>query len=631
MTGEPPTGVYWGDTRIIGQLVYFLDDQRILPTGVDREGFSLTYTYNTAHGSFTRRVEVVYGGLIERVSHAPSGLVLRLTPDFSDIFEVRGVVSRDSLGVPKPVAKLSSEGDGVLVHYLGTDSRARVFKVKANGRLTLNDGLEATPRSGDLTLKVLLTNRVRRPSVTYAKYTEDFPRISADDDLLVRAYESSARDLFSLLEAPPNSWFPLAGVPYFNCVFGRDSLIVGFQTLMFSPRISLSVLERLSTHIGRKVDKHTEEEPGKVVHEVRRGELSGRLTPFKAYYGSVDATPLFVALYHEFKAFHPSTPPNSTVERAARMGLEWVTSKIDTHGFLGYTPGVLRNQGWKDSDDSVFHSDGSPLRPPIYLVEAQGYADLALRLAASMGGDQSRRLLEKSSHLREKIGAAFWSPKINYYSEALDGEGERAEIVTSNPGHLLWSGSVEHAQAERIASMLSDPEQLNSGYGVKTLGFHELRHDAESYHNGSVWPHDNSLIIKGLSDYGFTQELDELVSGLLKAYKALGINGFPEHYSGFKACGDLKPKPLGCYPQAWAAGAVFLVTQAILGISVTRGDEGYVVRIKPHLPARLSRLKVGDLHVLGGRLRVDVVRVGGDLKVRYEFTVKPSVQFRVEV
>jgi len=133
VTGEPPTGVYWGDTRIIGQLVYFLDDQRILPTGVDREGFSLTYTYNTAHGSFTRRVEVVYGGLIERVSHAPSGLVLRLTPDFSDIFEVRGVVSRDSLGVPKPVAKLSSEGDGVLVHYLGTDSRARVFKVKRMG------------------------------------------------------------------------------------------------------------------------------------------------------------------------------------------------------------------------------------------------------------------------------------------------------------------------------------------------------------------------------------------------------------------------------------------------------------------------------------------------------------------
>ncbi len=620
-----------GDTRVIGRLAYFLDGRRVLPTGVVRRGFSLIYKYDAGDTSFTRMVEVLHGGLVERVSSAPRGLAVRLTPDFSDIFEVRGLVSRDSLGVPKPAAELISADGGALVRYLGTDGRKRTFSVKADGVLTLNSGLEATPRSGGLTLKILFGDRVRRPSKTYAEYSEDFPRISTDDALLAGAYESSMRDLFSLLEAPPKKCFPLAGVPNFNCVFGRDSLIVGFQTLMFSPGIALSVLERLSELIGRRVDGYTEEEPGKVVHEVRGGELSGRFTPFKAYYGSVDATPLFVALYHEFMVTHPGTPLGAGVGRAAEAALEWVVSKVDAQGFLGYTPGVLRNQGWKDSDDSVFHSDGSPLQPPIYLVEAQGYAERALRLAAHVGGERSGELLERSRRLRGRIGEAFWSQRIGYYSEAVDGVGGQADIVTSNPGHLLWSGSVEHPQAERIASKLSDPDELNSGYGVKTLGFHEVRHDAESYHNGSVWPHDNSLIIKGLSDYGFSEELGELVTGFLSAYRALGIDGFPEHYSGFRAGGDRRPRPLGCYPQAWAAGSVFLVVQAILGIGVAHGDHGYVVRIHPHLPPRMGRLKLGDLHVLGGRFRVDVERVGGDLRVRYDFSVKPRVEFRVEV
>ncbi|MEM3711660.1 MAG: hypothetical protein QW453_06415 [Thermoprotei archaeon] len=633
VTGEPPTGVYFGDTRIIRSLEYTLDSQRVLPNTVRKVDFSLVYKYDTPLGGFTRSVEVGYGGLIERVNPAPPNLRLRLTPDFSDIFEVRGIVSRDSLGLPKPKPSLTRAGEDIVVRYTGTDGRDLGFIVRTSMGILLDGGLEASPMGSDLTLHILFKKRLRKPLNTYRRHVDVFPKISSDNHLLVDAYESSVRDLFSLLEFPPRRCFPLAGVPYFNCVFGRDSLIVGLQTLMFFPKIGLDVLETLATHIGRRVDPYTEEEPGRVVHEIRRGEISGRLTPFKSYYGSVDSTPLFVALYHEFVNLHPNINLSEDVGEAVELGLNWVTSKLDGQGLLGYFPGVLRNQGWKDSEDSVFYSDGSPLVPPIYLVEAQGYAEWALRLASNTRDhNYGRGLLEIARRIREKIEAAFWSSKIGYYSEAVDGRGRSAEIVTSNPGHLLWSGSVGRLQAGRIASKLVDPNHLNSGYGVKTLGFHEPRHNPESYHNGSIWPHENSLIIKGLSEYGFNDELGEIVSGFLKAYKSLGLGGFPEHYSGVSEDSGAKPKPLGCYPQAWAAGAVFLVTQAMLGISVARENHEYIVRIQPRLPENLTRIKIGDLYVLGGRLRVSVEKAScGEYKVTHEFTVKPKVEFRVEV
>jgi glycogen debranching enzyme len=631
-TGEPPTGVYYGDTRVIGKLRYTVAGRRVQPDSFKRDGLRLVYNYSTASGEFTRTIEPFYWGVIEHVKPAPHGLRVIIGPDFSDIFEVRGMVDRGALGLSKSQARVSSVNGAVHIHYRGVDMKERGFSIQGEAaKFTVNSGVEVMPLSDDLTFMISVGHGKKKPQATYMEPLGAFPTLSSDNAALVAAYESGCRDLFSLLEKPPSSWFPLAGVPYFNCVFGRDAITVGLQTLVFQPKIALDTIRRLSTHIGRKYDAYTAEEPGKVVHEVRTGELSGLLTPFKAYYGSVDATALFVALYYKLRLLHPKIRLTESIEEAVNMSVNWVASRIERDGLLGYFPGVLRNQGWKDSDDSVFHADGSPPTPPIFLVEPQGYADLALRLAAQLSARRDgEKLMSLARKLRERITQKFWWNSKSYFGEALDGNGRLAEIVTSNPGHLLWSGSIEPQLARRVASILVDTEELNSNYGVKTLGFGQPRHQAESYHNGSIWPHDNSLILRGLSAYGLDEEFQEILGGFLRAYVDLGLGGFPEHYSGVKPSGG-PPKPLGCYPQAWSAGAIFLVVQSLVGLDVELGEEGYSLHIKPHLPAWIGRLKVGDLHVLGGALRLEVERVGHNVKLKHDFVVEPRVPFRLEV
>lgn len=624
ITGEPPTGIYFGDTRVVGGLHYTLGGVRLKPVGAARSGFTITYTYDVG---FTRIVGAARCGLVERVVGAPSGLRLVLRPDFSDIFEVRGVIVRGRLGVPKPQPSVVVRRGGVAeVLYRGVGGFSAGFRVSSSGRLLIRGGLlEVEAQGSELALRIAGRGRLRPPTRPYTRFLADTPHLESDNPTLRALYHSCVRDLFSLLEDPPQSCFPLAGVPDFNTVFGRDSIITSFQTLLFNPRIGADTLARLGRLVGVRVDPQTEEEPGKIIHELRRGELSSRYTPFRSYYGSVDSTPLYVALYHEYRAVHPDVEIDPAASRAAAMGAGWLASRLRSQGLLGYVPGVLRNQGWKDSGGSVFHTDGSDPKPPIFLVEVQGYAEWALRVAGRATGDGE--LSKLAAGLRGRIASDFWCARTGYFGEALDGGGRLAEIVTSNPGHLLWSGSVDRGFASKIAATLADRGRLNSGYGVKTLGFGEPRHDPESYHNGSVWPHENSLILKGLSDYGFEEEFLDILEGYLAAYTTLGLGGFPEHYSGVRP--PEKPRALGCYPQAWAAGSAFMVVQALLGLRVGVDGEGHYVVIQPRLPRSVGRIKVGDLYVFGGRLRVEVERKGVEPRVRAHFTVEPKVGCRM--
>lgn len=323
--------------------------------------------------------------------------------------------------------------------------------------------------------------------------------------------------------------FPLGGIPWFNCVFGRDSIVTAMQTLAFIPSIAESVIKRLAELIGRSRDEEREEEPGKIIHERREGEVSGSVLPFRRYYGTIDATPLYlmlVARYAKQSGVDSIKPFKDGIE----LALRWLLDKLnkDELGLLGYSGGVLSNQGWKDSWDSVFDSSGELLGYPRYLIEVQGYVFEALSRMDEVFPGQG--LGSIANRVRDKIGL-FWSSELGFFAEAIDGGGRLADVYTSNPGHLLWTHAINSVDARKAAEVLMG-DRLFTGYGIKTLGFGEPRHDPTSYHNGSIWPHDNSIILKGLADYGLCEEFSAGSKAMLNAFKQLGLPGLPELYTG---------------------------------------------------------------------------------------------------
>ncbi|HKO15413.1 MAG TPA: amylo-alpha-1,6-glucosidase, partial [Gemmatimonadaceae bacterium] len=410
-----------------------------------------------------------------------------------------------------------------------------------------------------------------------------------------------------------------AGIPWYSTVFGRDSIITSLQTLPLTPRIAADTLRYLASWQGTKEDRYTEEQPGKILHELRRGELarSGEI-PHVPYYGSVDATPLWVVLLHETWRWTGDLALVRELMPNALRALEWIDryGDLDGDGFVEYASTSERglvNQGWKDSSDGVPFPDGRLPAPPIALVEVQGYVyDARVRAAAlcDVLGDAARaeRLRSEAAGLRERILERFWLEEPGTFALALDRDKRPVPTVTSNAGHLLWSRVPDPARAARTAAVLLAPRMF-SGWGIRTLSAAHPVYNPMSYHDGSVWPHDNALIVLGLSHYGHVREALPVVAAMQEAAAQLEFHRLPELFCGMTRGSGLQPVlyPVSCSPQAWASGAFFMFLQAVLGL-LPDAPAGVLHVRDPRLPTGVDELTITGLHIGGSRVALQFRR-----------------------
>jgi len=450
------------------------------------------------------------------------------------------------------------------------------------------------------------------------RWLGDAPRLETDCDALHHAYERSLDDLAALrFPADPErrtECLPAAGLPWFMTLFGRDSLITSYQALPFLPTLAHTTLRTLAARQGTQVDDFRDEEPGKMLHEIRFGELASTgQVPHSPYYGAADTTPLFLVVLDEYERWTGDAALVRELEPHARAALRWIDQygDLDGDGYVEYqtrNPETgLANQCWKDSWNSILFADGRVAQGPIATCEIQGYVYdakcRAARLARELWDDETfaDRLQAEAERLRIRFHEDFWLPDRGCYALALDGDKQPVDSLTSNVGHLLWSGIAERDEAAQVARTLM-AQPLFSGWGVRTMAEGEGGFNPVEYHNGTVWPHDNSLIAAGLRRYGHAEEAGRIATALLDAAPYFAYR-LPEVFAGFSRALTHAPVlyPTACSPQAWAAAAPLLLLTATLGLEP--GPDG--VRADPALPPQFGHVALDGVH--GPRTRADVV------------------------
>ena len=563
---------------------------------------------------------------VESFAETPHELVLSwdFESDFADVFEVRGF-RRETRGTLLPVehttsaVRLSYRGcDGVLrtSHLLFDPAPSELSPTRAVHRLALRPGARVdlgltvsavvAPSSVPASLgrgEVMSRRREGRE-----RHTAATAQIRTDHEYVNEWLARSRSDLHMLLTDTPQGPITYAGIPWYVAPFGRDSIIVALQLLPFEPEIARGTLRFLAAHQGRQIDDFTDQEPGKILHELRGGELAAcREIAFIPYYGSVDATPLFVILLAEYLKWTHDRALALELWPVLERALEWMTGpgRLGDDDYLRYvcrSSRGLANQGWKDSFDAVMHADGRLAGSPIALVEVQAYLYAALVGAADVAEVLDRRdrvtpWRERARRLRERFERDFWMESEGYYALALDGEGQPCRVISSNPGHCLWAGIVDDARADRVGKRLL-AEDLFSGWGLRTLSTRERRYNPMSYHDGSVWPHDTAIAALGLRRYGATEPFVALCTGLVEA--ALHCDGLrvPELFCGFPRLPGFGPTryPVACSPQAWATGVVFHLLQGMLGLCPDARDNRLNL-VDPVLPPWLSWIELHGLRL----------------------------------
>ena len=446
---------------------------------------------------------------------------------------------------------------------------------------------------------------VRRRGEERAQRHDETTRIVISHDGLTGWLRRSRGDLHMLETSTPEGSIPYAGIPWYVAAFGRDSLITALQMLPFEPQMARGTLRFLARHQGTHDDPFTDQEPGRILHELRRGEMAAcREIPFIPYYGSVDATPLFVILFAEYLRWTGDHLLAEELRPNLDLALRWILGPGEDEAYLTYTrrsPVGLANQGWKDSHDAIMHASGELALPPIALVEAQGYKYAALlggaEITEALGGGDGARLRDTARRLRERFEADFWQEPEGFYALALDGAGKPCRVISSNPAHCLWTGIVDERRAEPVAAHLLSNEMF-SGWGLRTLSSRERLYNPMSYHNGSVWPHDTAIAAAGLRRYGRTEAFLSMAGALFEA--ALEWEGarMPELFCGFSRSRGLGPTryPVACSPQAWAAGVPFHLLGAMLGL-FPDARENRLSLIHPVLPPWLDRVEIRDLRL----------------------------------
>ncbi len=616
------------------------------------------------HYVHIRRRQLIDNDFVEQITltnylrrELKLGVVIAFGADFADIFEVRGS-QRARRGEKKPPAVRGSE---VALSYRGLDGRemttclsfrpapSRIDEGEARYDVVLAPGEHATievfvsvscgdkrPRE-----RTAFARRVSQLEEEARQFRAGCARFGTDLGVLSRCLARSQSDLFALRVNLGRHAVLAAGIPWFCAPFGRDALLAGYESLLLNPELAVASLRMLAAYQGERDDPYTEEEPGKILHELRFGEMarSGE-SPHTPYYGSVDATPLFVVVAH---ATYEVTADLSLVEElrpALLAALAWIDGATDEGrrfaAYLKRSPRGLDNQGWKDSRDGVVFPDGRRAEAPIALVEVQGYCADAYRrgaaLCAALGeGALAATYAERATRLLAKIESELWLPEHGRYAFAVDATGAKLDTVVSNFGHLLWSRVPTQRRAERIADILCDRPSF-SGYGIRTLAAGQSAYNPLSYHNGTVWPHDNAVIARGMAQYGLRSAVAKIFEGMVASLAAFRDHRLPELFCGMDSeSGVLARYPVACSPQAWAAAAPYLHLQSILGITIDAPAGRLLVR-DPSLPPSLARvtihgLRVGDARVSlrfereGGRCHVDVLDVvGGDVRTSIELS-----------
>jgi glycogen debranching enzyme len=567
---------------------------------------------------FERLTLVNYGLLPIEISFS-----LQFDADFADIFEVRGV-KRDRRG-----CRLDDviEANRIVLAYKGLDQVTRKTTIEFSPAPDQVIGSEASyrrilaPKEQELfsisyAFEVNGTRPVRlspeaalheTAHVLNARRAEEC-RIHTSNHEFNGWLERSVADLRMMFTDTAYGIYPYAGVPWFNAPFGRDGIITALEFLWINPLVAKGVLSYLAAHQATEMIPERDAEPGKILHEVRRGEMAALdEIPFGRYYGSTDATPLFVMLagaYYERTGdlpFIQSIWPNIT------LALKWVESygDIDGDGFVESTRHSQRGlvqQGWKDSWDAISHEDGALPQGPVALCEVQGYVFAArqagARLAASLGDKESAaRLLAQAASLKQRFNEAFWCEHISSYALALDYRKRPCRVKASNAGHCLYAGIATDEYAKRVANTLLSDDCF-SGWGVRTLAASEVRYNPMSYHNGSIWPHDNAIIAAGLARYGLKAAANRILTGLFDASLFLDMRRLPELFCGFTRREGEGPTlyPVACAPQAWAAASVFLLLQTCLGLSID-ATESNVYFTSPLLPDWVQEVHIENLAV----------------------------------
>jgi glycogen debranching enzyme len=594
------------------------------------------------------RCRLLYGGsLHEQValtnfseSDALLPVVLSFAADFADIFEIQGHVRPERGRLLRPKQSM----DAVLLSYKGLDGVARRTWLRFFPQPESLCGEEAQfqfelPRGSTQSLFIRVgTEEEAAPSQTTFRTATHKLRESMEKRLSEGAHietsgllfnqwiERSRSDLALLTTALDTGPYPFAGIPWFATEFGRDAIVTALQTLWLNPALAAGVLGFLASTQAQETSAFRDAEPGKILHEMRRGEMAAlEEVPFGRYYGGVDTTPLFVILAGAYEARTGDTALTDRIWGALVAALNWIERRMEASptGFLDYSRGQksgLVNQAWKDSQDSIFHADGQFPKGPVAVVEVQGYVygafTAAAELAAARGDEEQSRIWSgRADSIRRAIEERFWVPEMEYYAIALDGGGAPCKVRASNPGHLLYCGVPDPARAAKVSKHLVGPG-LSSGWGIRTLAEGEARYNPMSYHNGSIWPHDTALCAYGMARYGNCAAAIDTLGAIFECAHHFGTR-LPELYCGFPRIEGQGPAPypVACQPQAWASGAVFMLLHAVLGVRIDgRRGEVHIDR-RPQLPIGIESLTIAGLGTGAGRLDLEFRRRDGEVAV----------------
>ncbi|QKS70660.1 amylo-alpha-1,6-glucosidase [Paenalkalicoccus suaedae] len=649
-------GLYTKDTRFLSEMTLTINKEKpIMLSSAADENYIAEIIMTNPHQETEeelllwresieiKRKRFIHDGVlyeqIQLTSFAPKPIVfnfeMTFEADFKDMFIIRGF-QHGEIGTKN---KTDVSTSSMTFHYSGADSIERATRIEwdkvpsyvKEGEIGFTCSLSHSetetvtfaicPEIGDeKSTPIQADKALQALKDSYAEWEATTTKIHSNNDVFNRLIKRGVDDMRVLLTDMGYGKFPVAGLPWFGVPFGRDSLIAAMQLIPFRPEVAKGTLRTMASEQGKQKDPWRDEEPGKIMHEMRFGELANTgQVPFTPYYGTIDATPLFLLLLTDYVKWTGDLELFNELEENVSRALEWIDSygDRDEDGFVEYHQEAAKgiaNQGWKDSGDSIVHRNGDLAVAPIALAEVQGYVYEAKTSLASIyihlgKKELSNKLQDEATKLAAAFEESFWMKEHDYYALALDGHNDQVGTITSNPGHVLRALMVKEDRAKKIVNMLLS-DRMFSGFGIRTMAKGEAGYNPISYHNGTIWPHDNSLIILGMSKAFFFKEAAVAIKGLMDVAPSFEYDRLPELFCGYEK--KAVKYPVACSPQAWAAGTPLMCTQAMLGLFPDALNKS--IQLAPYLPDGIDELTVTDMAISDGVLNIKVMREDNSFK-----------------